>query len=143
MYFYRYSFNSIFFHLSFKIVYEQYAKSNFDLLSTSIESHETQSDNFFSKIYSQTKRSRTESAEIFEYLSARIEPSNKDPLEFWKNNATKYPILAKMAADYLAIPASSVPVECVFSDAKNLVSFKRKKLQAKSIKAIMCLNSWL
>ena len=47
-----------------------------------------------------------------------------------------------MARDYLAIPATSVPIEQVFSQAGNLITKKRNRLGQQTIKEIMCLNSW-
>jgi hypothetical protein len=48
-----------------------------------------------------------------------------DPLEFWFVNKTKFINLSKMARDFLCIPATSVPVECIFSQAGDLISKKR------------------
>ena len=48
-----------------------------------------------------------------------------------------------MARDFLAIPATSVPVEQILSQAGDLITKKRNRLLPKSIKEIMCLNSWL
>jgi hAT family C-terminal dimerisation region len=81
--------------------------------------------------------------EFEEYLAApRAEPET-DVLQWWKVNATAYPRLAAMARDYLAIPATSAPVERVFSGGTDLVQPKRGSLSEDTIRACMCLKSWL
>jgi hypothetical protein len=47
-----------------------------------------------------------------------------------------------MARDYLAIPASSAPVERIFSSAADTVTPDRAHLLAETISAIMCLKHW-
>ncbi len=47
-----------------------------------------------------------------------------------------------MARDYLAISATSVPIECIFSQASDLITKKRNRLLPETIRQIMCLNSW-
>ena len=48
-----------------------------------------------------------------------------------------------MVKDYLAIPATSAPVERVFSGGTDLVTQKRCSLKGETIHEIMCLKSWL
>ena len=79
--------------------------------------------------------------EIDEYLVIPIEPSNIDPCEWWKNHKSQYPILAKMARDYICIPSTSVPSEQAFSKSGELISKKRNRLEDSAIEAYMCLNS--
>ena len=47
-----------------------------------------------------------------------------------------------MARDYLAIPATSAPIERIFSNGKDLISFKRGALNPATIHECMCLNAW-
>jgi hypothetical protein len=54
----------------------------------------------------------------------------------------EYPHLARMARDYLAIPASSVPVERIFSGGTDLITPTRCRLSEDTIKYCMCLKSW-
>jgi hAT family dimerisation domain. len=64
------------------------------------------------------------------------------PLQWWEMNELQYPRLARMARDYLAITATSVPSEQSFSLSKNLITCNRNRLLGKMIRACMCLKSW-
>jgi hypothetical protein len=48
-----------------------------------------------------------------------------------------------MAKDYLAIPATSAPVERIFSGGTDLVAQRRCSLKGETIHEAMCLKSWL
>lgn len=92
------------------------------------------------KIYK--KRHLDHGTELQLYLSLPILGREIKPLKWWKMNESQYPTLARMARDYLAIPATSVPSEQCFSASKNLVTINRNRLKGKTIRACMCLNSW-
>ena len=81
--------------------------------------------------------------EIDEYLSVTVEPSNINPCDWWKHHQLQYPILSKIAKDYISIPATSVPSEQAFSKSGELINKRRNRLGDSSIEACMCLNSWL
>jgi hypothetical protein len=82
------------------------------------------------------------SDELQIYLSLPQVDENADLLEWWKNNQQQFPNLSQMARDYLAIPASSVPCEQVFSAGKNLITDKRNRLVGKTVRMCLCLKSW-
>jgi len=89
------------------------------------------------------KRRRVEPIDEYQvYLSLPTIDESEDPLEWWKDNEQKFKCLAKMARDYLAIPATSVPSEQVFSTGKNLITDKRNRLVGKTIRMCLCLRSW-
>lgn len=69
--------------------------------------------------------------------------NNSNILLWWKSRSDKYPNLSRMARDYLAIPATSVSSERLFSLGKNLITDKRNLLSADTIQACQCLKSWL
>ncbi|KAJ1694439.1 hypothetical protein LUZ63_011137 [Rhynchospora breviuscula] len=58
--------------------------------------------------------------EMQEYLSAGLDPTSLDAqfdiLVWWKMNAAKYPILARLTRDILAIPISTVASESTFKN---------------------------
>ncbi|CAG8805992.1 10753_t:CDS:2 [Dentiscutata erythropus] len=47
-----------------------------------------------------------------------------------------------MARNFLAIQATSTPVERVFSSSKNLITDKQNNLSSETIRACMCLKGW-
>ena len=63
-------------------------------------------------------------------------------LEWWKVNEEQYLTVAKMARDYLGIPATSVPVERAFSGRGGVISKNRWSLHEDTIRACMCLKTW-
>jgi hypothetical protein len=64
-------------------------------------------------------------------------------LEWWKNHEINYPTLSMVTRDYLSIPSTSVPVEQLFSQSGNVITPERNKLGSNTIRATMCLKSWL
>ena len=63
-----------------------------------------------------------------------------NPLSWWATNKNQYPILHQVAMKYLSIPATSVPSERLFSDAKNLVTPQRTRLDSSIINQLMFLK---
>ena len=63
-----------------------------------------------------------------------------DPYAWWLANKNQYPILHNLALKYLSIPATSVPSERLFSDAKNLVTPQRTRLNSNLINQLMFLK---
>ena len=61
-------------------------------------------------------------------------------LTFWKNESARQPHLALMARDILAVPATSVDVERLFSQARNLISYNRHRLDRQIISDTMFLR---
>ena len=88
------------------------------------------------------KRHIDHTDEIKVYLSLNLSDENTNPLEWWRVNQSQFPNLSRMAKDYLAIPATSVPSEESFSAGKNLITDKRNRLAGKTIRVCMCLRSW-
>ena len=54
-------------------------------------------------------------AEVTAYLSNSCLSESDDPLEFWKEHESTYPTIGKLAHCILSIPASSGPIERLFS----------------------------
>jgi hypothetical protein len=96
------------------------------------------------EIFQDWKRRRVEEeCEMKSYLAIRTASPGENVLEWWKYHSGEYPCLARIARDYLAIPATSVPAERVFSGGADLVTDKRGSLNEDTIQACICLSSWL
>ncbi len=80
------------------------------------------------------------SDEIAEYLKEDKINFTQNPFEWWMNKKSKYPILARLARIYLAVPATSTPSKRLFSDAENLLTSKRSRVNAELFKHIMFLK---
>ncbi|KAM3250646.1 hypothetical protein P3L10_004716 [Capsicum annuum] len=79
------------------------------------------------------------------YLAEEIEPDLEqfDILGRWKVNEPRFPILAEMARDVLAIPISSVASECAFSTGGRVIDPFRSLLTPKLVQSLICLKYWL
>ncbi|CAN6215278.1 unnamed protein product [Urochloa humidicola] len=83
--------------------------------------------------------------ELDKYLEEETMPveSDLDILQYWKMHLGSYPILARMARDILAVPASTVASESAFSTGERIVSDYRSRLKSETIEALICLQDWL
>ncbi|KAL8145710.1 hypothetical protein AgCh_003743 [Apium graveolens] len=66
-----------------------------------------------------------------------------DILNWWKLNGPKFPVLARMARDILAIPTFSVASENSFSKCRRIITDTRSSLNDESIETLMCVKDWL
>jgi hypothetical protein len=60
-----------------------------------------------------------------------------------QKNGPAFPILSKMARDYLAIPATSVSVERLFSKYRNICRDLRSSLHAETIREALLTKVWI
>jgi hypothetical protein len=78
--------------------------------------------------------------ELESFVSSPI--TRETPLMYWKKNSDSQLQLARMARDYLSIPATSASSEQCFSKAWCLLPYTRNRLSPQRIKEQMLLNSW-
>lgn len=64
-----------------------------------------------------------------------------NPLIWWRTNEKEYPNLAALARKFLAFPATSVPSERLFSDAGNILTKKRNRLDPTTVHDILFLKT--
>ena len=57
----------------------------------------------------------------------------EDPLAWWRENESRFPLLSKIAKKYLCIAATSVASERVFSTSGYIVNPRRNKLKAENV----------
>ena len=77
--------------------------------------------------------------EVSQYL---VEPciDGTDPLQYWQENAEKYPTLATLAKYYLAVPATSAAVERLFSVAGKLFRPDRCRRSDSTFQMLMMIK---
>jgi len=63
-----------------------------------------------------------------------------DPLAWWKEEQAKYPTIARLAREFLAIPATSAPSERVWSRAAQVLTHKRSKIKSALSERIMFIR---
>ena len=71
---------------------------------------------------------------ITDYMNALKKISldtRKTVLDFWRENESRWPLLANIAKKVLAVPASSAGVERMFSIAGHVFSLKRRRMKAR------------
>ena len=75
--------------------------------------------------------------EISRYMGE--EHTHQPPLLWWNSCKGRYPLLVQLAKKYLAIPATSVPCERVFSAAGHVVNEKRSCLLPTNVNMLVFL----
>jgi hypothetical protein len=86
-----------------------------------------------------------ELGEVITYLEGELIPQNAcfDILKWWKENASIYPTLARLARDILAIPASTVSAESAFDETDARTSLFNQKLTPELVEALICTQDWI
>ncbi|KAL0491201.1 hypothetical protein AKO1_002311 [Acrasis kona] len=64
-----------------------------------------------------------------------------DLIGWWRDHQRDFPLLARAARDYLAIPLSSIDAERLFSKSSDVISSKRYSLHAETITSLMMSKS--
>ena len=67
----------------------------------------------------------------------------QDPLEWWKTYGGSFPVLSRLARDFLAIPATSVSVERTFSQSRHICSDLRSSMKAETIREALLSKAWI
>src|SRR5690348_16307553 len=84
------------------------------------------------------EQNHSHSSQAPQYSAALTTDVDVDVLEWWKVHAGEYPCLARIARDYLAIPATSAPAERMFSDGADLITKEQGLLREDTIQACIC-----
>ncbi|KAE8807751.1 zinc finger BED domain-containing protein RICESLEEPER 2-like [Hordeum vulgare] len=79
------------------------------------------------------------SSELVNYLGEVLVPRNDDfdILNWWMEHTTKYPMLAAIARDVLAMPTSSVQSGAAFSSSGLVIPKHQSTLSIKTIEALV------
>jgi len=83
--------------------------------------------------------------EIDTYLEEDPAEDSKrfDVLGWWKARADQFPVLSKMARDFLAIPLSTVSSESAFSCGNRILGDTRGSLTPQMLEALVSAKDWL
>ncbi|KAL2932799.1 Zinc finger BED domain-containing protein RICESLEEPER 2 [Bienertia sinuspersici] len=74
---------------------------------------------------------------IGEYLTYQFETEeNFHIIRWWKNHSSKFPVLARIAKDILAIPASTIASESAFSAGRRVLDEKDLVFLPKALKCM-------
>ena len=78
-----------------------------------------------------------EKSEIEKYLELPDEPMSTDILVWWAKKESEFPLLRKMARQYLGIPATSASAERLFSIAGRCFGDLRQKMCEEMLEELM------
>ncbi|TYG77872.1 hypothetical protein ES288_D02G010700v1 [Gossypium darwinii] len=90
---------------------------------------------------SNVKEVASQKSELDCYLEEKLLPSDADILGWWRVNSQRFPTLAKMARDFLAIPVS-VSSPCSNISAMT-INPAYSSLDPESMEALVCSQNWL
>jgi hAT family C-terminal dimerisation region len=65
-----------------------------------------------------------------------------DALEFWDRAQLSFPVLAQFARNYLAIPATSISCEQLFSQVGQITTPLRSRLLTETVRHEACVRYW-
>ena len=74
------------------------------------------------------------------YMNTETLNLGSDPLQWWKDNSWRLPLLARLAKEHLCVPATSVPSERVFGTAGDILSAQRASLNADKVDMLIFLK---
>ena len=95
-------------------------------------------ESFVSTVF-QTARKIKKKSEVDRYTAMEPITPSEDPLEWWASHSGTLPKLSSLARKYLAIPATSVPCERLFSMSGNIMNKKRTRLSSSTFgKIVFC-----
>ncbi|KAH9752810.1 BED-type domain-containing protein [Citrus sinensis] len=99
----------------------------------------------FEAFASQNSETIVSKSDLKRYLEEPLikSTSDFDILNWWKVNQGKYPILAQMAKDILAIPVTTVASELTFSTGGRVLTPHQSRLHLTTLEALMCTQHWL
>ena len=72
-------------------------------------------------------------------MKQQLMKRDTDILRYWASKEYEFPIIACIARDHLAIPATLAVSECVFSVSSNIITKKKNRLGASNTRRLLCL----
>jgi hypothetical protein len=120
-------------------LFERFEDDNVhDVIHDKDDSHEYDSDEY------EYEYDVNHSDELDIYLVMQIDKSSltNNPLDFWKSNSEKLPLLSKLAKRIYSIPATSTNVERQFSSAGLIINQRRTNINPDQVDNILLLRSF-
>ena len=71
--------------------------------------------------------------EVTKYRSQKKPSNNSNPLDFWRDNEKRFPLLSSIAKNYLAIMVTSTTSERVFSTLGLVLTKRRLSLTRENV----------
>ena len=78
--------------------------------------------------------------EIVAYSDLPLEETSRDPLDWWKQNSDRFPLLSVLVRKYLCICGTSVPSERAFSSGGYIVDPHRARLLPSNVNMLIFLS---
>lgn len=78
-------------------------------------------------------------SEITSYLQEEVIDGDDKPLDWWKENRCRFPLMANLAKKYLCVTATSTPSERVFSASGNIITPLRSLLTPEKVNQLVFL----
>jgi hypothetical protein len=142
-------------HVTFyKNQFESYFKRNYSQQS-SIDARETnvviQEEDVLARFLCKRRRknntfdnsTRFENNEVSSYFAASLikrDEKTLNVIEYWKSQETQYSLLVKMTKDVLAIFCFDVEVERLFNLARDVIIYRRERLNSQTIEIVMMIK---
>lgn len=83
------------------------------------------------------------SIELRNYFAEPTSFTYEDPLEYWTKTQCRFPVLARLAKNYLSIPCSSVDIEREFSLGRWTQPYIRGCMHPDTLRELMLYRSWM
>jgi hAT family C-terminal dimerisation region len=100
------------------------------------DDHDSESDLFKARGVSEVE------SEYIKWMKQQPMKRDTNIFKYWASKEYEFPIIARIARDHLAIPATSAASECVFSVGGDIITKKRNRLGASNTRRLLCLLDW-
>nr|KAJ0216304.1 hypothetical protein LSAT_V11C300142670 [Lactuca sativa] len=102
-------------------------------------------NNQYKRLLEENSSGTAAKCELDWYLGEQCESlDNKfDILSWWKKSQVRFPVIAAIARDVLAIPASTVASESSFSTEGRVLDAFCSSLTPETVEALICCQNWL
>ncbi|MBW0522108.1 hypothetical protein O181_061823 [Austropuccinia psidii MF-1] len=97
----------------------------------------------FNELYtSSTPDSNSLETKLQRFFAEPPEVKSTDILLFWKSRGTIFPTLTQMASKYLSIPATSAPLEQIFSCGHKVLTYQQYSLSSMHVEQLASVKDW-